>query len=93
MLKKFFNLLLIFLFIYYIYNETTNLSIEKVKISTDKISNKLRILQISDLHLRRIGRLEKEVISYINGGNFDILVLTGDYIQDNNIRVFILYFL
>jgi len=43
--------------------------------------NTLRILQVSDLHLNRIGRLEQSLLQSIHDSHADLIVLTGDVID------------
>lgn len=59
--------------------------INEVFIYSDKINNNLRIAQISDLHINRatpISRI-KQIVNQVNMLNPDVIVLTGDTIDDN----------
>ena len=42
----------------------------------------LRILQVSDLHLHGIGRLQRLLLERIHGSDADLIVFTGDAIDD-----------
>ncbi|NDC53354.1 MAG: metallophosphoesterase [Planctomycetia bacterium] len=42
---------------------------------------RLRLLQVSDLHLRHIGRLETRLLDGLHGSRADLLLLTGDMID------------
>lgn len=42
---------------------------------------RVRVLQISDLHLRHIGRLETSLLEAVHEARADIIVLTGDMID------------
>ncbi len=39
-------------------------------------------MHLSDHHFNKIGRLEKKIISYLQKDEFDMLVLTGDYLRN-----------
>lgn len=77
-----FSLIILLWIIFYLYRETTKIKIEKVKIYSTKTSNKFKILQLSDLHFKKIGKKEKQIIKIVNKKNFDLLVLTGDYLLE-----------
>jgi len=81
-------LIIIVIIIIYLYQETTSLKLEKMNLKSDKINSNIKILQISDLHLKQIGRLEKRVIDKINNKDFDILVITGDYLYKRDTNYF-----
>ena len=46
--------------------------------SLDSHAERLRIVQLSDLHLHRIGRTEESLIKKVNALQPDLLLLTGD---------------
>jgi predicted MPP superfamily phosphohydrolase len=79
----------------YGYFEAKNIRTEKVIIKTHKIPealHKLKIVQISDIHLGLIVREErlKRVLKEVKSANPDILVSTGDLVDgqiDNLIRL------
>ena len=64
-------------------NKIPNIIKETVK--SDKISRNLRIVQISDLHITRATSDNKilSIIDTVNKLNSDVIVLTGDIIDDN----------
>ena len=64
-------------------NKIPNIINETVK--SDKISRNLRIVQISDLHITRATSDNKilSIIDTVNKLNSDVIVLTGDIIDDN----------
>ena len=66
----------------YLYYQTTQVKIERISISSDKIKGNLKILHLSDHHFNKIGRLERKIIAYLQKEEFDILVLTGDYLRN-----------
>ena len=59
--------------------------IVKETIESSKISRNLRIVQVSDLHITRATSNNKiiKLINTINSQNPDVIVLTGDVIDDN----------
>lgn len=62
--------------------EPYRLEITTVRIETDKLSVPLRIVQISDLHCERIERLEPLLTASINPLDPDVIVFTGDAINE-----------
>jgi uncharacterized protein len=74
-------LFVLIVLILYLYYETTQLKLERVTISSDKIKGKLRILHLTDHHFRNINRLERKIISIAKKEEYDLLVMTGDYLH------------
>jgi len=66
----------------YLYYHTTQVKLERISISSDKIRGNLKILHLSDHHFNKIGRLEKKIIASLQKEEFDILALTGDYLRN-----------
>ena len=58
--------------------EVTNHSIFK---QTDSRQTPVRVVQISDLHIQRYGRLEKSVVERVRQIAPDVIVLTGDIVD------------
>ena len=58
------------------------LEMTTVRIETDKLSVPLRIIQISDMHCDRTERLESRLVESINPLNPDIIVFTGDAVNE-----------
>lgn len=56
--------------------------ISTIRIETDKLTVPLRIVQISDLHCERTVRLEPLLVQSINPLNPDVIVFTGDAINE-----------
>lgn len=67
----------------YAYYEANDLEIKTIKITTNKISENVKIIQISDVHLGLVSRKEiiKNIIGKIKEINPDILISTGDLIE------------
>lgn len=86
MKKKYLLLLLIPIFlIYLILGLTNKLVVTHYDYYNPKIPaefNNFKILQISDLHCKNFGTEQSELISSIQDCNPDIIVLTGDIIDD-----------
>lgn len=59
--------------------------VKEIHIVSDKIKNDLRIVQLSDLHITRAMPVVKvqNIVKQINMLNPDVIVLTGDTIDDN----------
>lgn len=65
------------------YIEPNWIQVEKVKIVGNKFQDeagKLRIVQISDLHIKRFGFRERSLIAKVNALKPDIILITGDYV-------------
>ncbi|MFM7292181.1 MAG: metallophosphoesterase [Planctomycetia bacterium] len=44
-------------------------------------ATRLRVLQVSDLHVRRIGTLERQLLEQLHDSHADLIVITGDSID------------
>jgi len=55
---------------------------QKYKVVSDKLIKGLRIVQLSDLHSARYGKNQKRLLKMIDKAKPDIIVLTGDIIDD-----------
>lgn len=62
--------------------EPYRLEITTVRIETDKLTVPLRVVQISDLHCERTVRLEPMLAAAINPLKPDVIVFTGDAINE-----------
>lgn len=85
--------LLIFLFLTGAFK--LNISNKIYNLYTDKLDKELRIVHISDLHSCLYGDKQKDLISNVNSLKPDLIVLTGDIIDDrlemDNALVFLSY--
>ncbi len=80
------GLFLFLLLIYGVLIEPNRIEIRHVAIHDAyfaKILNNTTVVQITDLHIGRMGRREKNVLESLAAINPDILFLTGDYVQWN----------
>jgi len=82
----FFTIIIVLCICGYGYYEAKNIRTEKVIIETSRLSNnisRLRIVQISDVHLGLIVREArlKKIINIVEDSNPDILVSTGDLVD------------
>lgn len=50
------------------------------------LSRPLRLVQLSDLHLERLTRREEEILARLETLRPDLIVLTGDYLNLDNLR-------
>ena len=88
LLSKANTIVVIFSVLISIYGFYQGYKLPKVKeafVYSDKISNNLRIAQISDLHITRATPLNRirQIVNQVNMLNPDVIVLTGDTIDDN----------
>lgn len=90
--KKFMTVVTIILFllivVYNIYdNNRINVVKQTVKIDTlpQSFSN-FKILQITDLHEKRFGKDQKTLVDIINKLDYDIIVITGDIVNSENVN-------
>lgn len=88
MLKRIVGLILIIaigLTLYAFLVEPRWVEIARITIETEKIPKeaRIKIIQISDLHLHEIGDKEKYVLKAIEELNPDLVVITGDLIDDS----------
>ncbi len=63
--------------------------VKNIAVYSGKIDKNLRILQISDLHINRATAVDriKTIVSEANNLNPDVVVLTGDTIDDNVVLI------
>jgi hypothetical protein len=67
--------------------EPQALQIERIPLSSDAPGGKVRLLQISDLHLSNYNSYFEKVTKLVADIQPDLIVLTGDYLeQERNIR-------
>jgi len=74
----------LFLVLYGFFIEPDNVVIKHITVadsSLDKILNGLKIVQLSDLHIKQIGYRERKIIDLLTNLNPDIIFLTGDYVE------------
>ena len=71
--------------IYAAYQATKQPMVVELNVTSDKITGNLKIVQLSDLHLSRNSSVEhtRELVGKVNGLTPDIIVLTGDIIDDD----------
>lgn len=74
---------IIILIILYLYYQTKFFKIKDIKITSNKISNKIKITQISDFHSNKSIDLEK-LENEIKDFNPNFIVLTGDIMDRND---------
>ncbi len=65
--------------------EPTQLEISYVKLTSNKLNEKLRIAVVADIQTDVIGNYEKEVLTKALAEKPDIILLAGDYIQELDI--------
>lgn len=69
--------------VYGFYIEPFRLAVSYVEIpvSAGQLSERVRVVQISDLHVERLTRRERALVPLVQGLNPDLIVLTGDYLN------------
>jgi predicted MPP superfamily phosphohydrolase len=65
----------------YFYFENNILQVTNIEITSSKISSKIKIVQLSDLHGKQFGENNSELIKTVNKQKPDIIVFTGDLID------------
>jgi predicted MPP superfamily phosphohydrolase len=79
-------LVLIGLIIYGVWIEPNRIEVHHIWISDKylgKVLEKKIVVQLSDLHIRRIGSREQEILKILNELKPDFIFLTGDYVKWN----------
>jgi uncharacterized protein len=63
--------------------EPFRLAVTRVEVKTAKLSpgQRVRLVQVSDLHVERITRRERELVAKVNALHADAILLTGDYLS------------
>ena len=63
--------------------EPFRLGVTRIEVKTSKLppGQRLRLVQISDLHVERITRRERELVVKVNALHADTILLTGDYLS------------
>lgn len=60
------------------------LNISQYSLSSEKISNDIRIVQLSDLHNSMFGKKNRRLVEMVRKQSPDIIVLTGDILNSHN---------
>ncbi len=80
------NLALLALEVDAFYIEPFSLQTSHLSIVAPGLSRSLRLVQLSDLHIERLTRREEEVLARMEALRPDLIVLTGDYLNLDNLR-------
>jgi hypothetical protein len=78
------NLCIFVLIIYGVWIEPYQIEVHHVWIRDEylgKVLEKKIVVQLSDLHVRKIGRREEKVLEILEELKPDIIFLTGDYVK------------
>jgi predicted MPP superfamily phosphohydrolase len=65
----------------YLYFKNNLLQVTNIEITSSKISSKIKIVQLSDLHGKQFGNNNSVLINTVNKKKPDIIVFTGDLID------------
>lgn len=80
-------IIIITIFIIWVYWDNNRFIVQDIEINHPKVPeefNGYKILQITDLHGKKFGHKQSKLIKKINSLNYDIVLLTGDYVNDYN---------
>ena len=77
------NILLFLLEVYGFYLEPMQLSVGQIEVKVSGLSHPVRIVQLSDIHVERTTRRELAVPGAVNGLNPDLIVITGDFLNES----------
>jgi hypothetical protein len=77
------NLLLLGLGLYGFYVEPFHLTANRIEIPVKGLQKNVRIVQLSDIHVERTTRREKDLPTFVEGLNPDMIVITGDYVNES----------
>lgn len=86
LLAKLLILILVLEIYGFFYLQTNHIILKTQQITDSELSKTLKdlkIVQISDLHIRRFGDREKRLVSFIKNINPDIIFITGDFAANN----------
>ena len=73
-----FYFLIFILIAIFLYLENNTLTITKLKLTSEKIKEKINIVHISDLHGKSFGKNNEKLIEKINNENPNFIIYTGD---------------
>lgn len=86
MIIKFSIIILICVIIFKVYIDNNFIQVSNYSISSIKLPkefNKFKILQLSDLHSKKFGKDNKKLIEKIEAANPNVIVITGDMVNDD----------
>ena len=81
------NLLLLGLGIYGFYIEPQRLTVNRIEIPVDGLEKKVRIVQLSDMHVERTTRREQALPALVESLHPDMIVITGDFLIESRFNV------
>jgi len=81
------NLLILIFAIYGFYIEPFRLTTTKIQIAIPGLSQPIRIVQLSDIHVERTTKRERDLPAFVNNLNPDMIVMTGDYLNESYVNV------
>lgn len=75
-------IILIMLFIIYTIYDNNRIIVKTKKINIKKLDKEIKILQITDMHSKK---LKKKDYDKINNLTYDVIIMTGDMLEDNDL--------
>ncbi|MCK4668087.1 metallophosphoesterase [Candidatus Dependentiae bacterium] len=78
------SVVIVLILLYSIFIEPHNLEVNEFSLRTSRLAEEesFTILHLSDLHLREFGRREQRLVDYLDGVTPDVIIITGDFIED-----------
>ena len=77
------NLLFLGLEIYSFYIEPSRLTVSRITMDVPGLSQSVRIVQLSDIHVERTSRRELALPGLVDSLKPDLIVMTGDYLNES----------
>lgn len=69
--------------LYGFYYEPFHLTVSRIQVQVPGLNEPVRIVQLSDIHVERTTRREQEIPGVVAGLKPDMIVLTGDYLNES----------
>lgn len=80
-------IIFVLLALFEFYNSKYKLINTSYELTSTKITKKIRILQISDLHNSEFGKNNEQLIGIVTKQNPDIIIITGDILNEDEVNL------
>ncbi|MPM39333.1 hypothetical protein SDC9_85966 [bioreactor metagenome] len=64
--------------------DNSNIELTFYEIKSDSVSSNIRVVQLTDLHMREFGQNNADLVSQVNALSPDVIAITGDMSNDND---------
>lgn len=81
------NLLLLGIGLYGFYVEPFRLTVNRIEVPVDGLEKKVRIVQLSDMHVERTTKREQALPALVESLNPDMILITGDFLIESRFNV------